>query len=124
MLGLVKVKYNNLPISLLNCAGFARGLPSYLDNLKFCSIGNLIGLEPMNLVSFKISKAYFLWFKLILASVLATSSPKKYLKDPRSFKPNLASSNFFKLSTKVGLFLVSKISSTYTKSTVKEEPYV
>ena len=124
MLGLVKVKYNNLPNNLLNCVGFAKGLPSCLDNLKFCSIGNLTGLEPMNLVSFRISKAYFLWFKLIPASVLATLSPKKYLKDPRYFKPNLASSNFFKLSTKVGLFPVSNISSTYTKSTIKEEPCV
>ena len=93
----VNVKYNNLPINPLYCPGLASGLssyldnlrfysignfiglPSYLDNLIFCSIGNFTGLLPVKPVFFKISRAYFLWFKLIPSSVLVTTSPKSIL---------------------------------------------
>ena len=119
MPGRVKVKYSSLPINLLYIAGSANSFPSCFESLRFSSIGNLTGFDLRKLVSFKISSAYFLYVKLILASVLATSSPKKYLKEPRSFSQNLSSNTFFKLFTQSGLFPVSNRSSTCTKSTVK-----
>ena len=88
MSSLVKVKYSNLPISLLYIPGSASNAPLYLDNLRFCSIGNWTGLHPIKPVSCNISQAYFLCVILMPASVLATSKPKKYLNEPRSFKPN------------------------------------
>ena len=120
MSGRVKVKYINLPITLLYILGSANNFPSYFESLRFYSIGNLTGFDPRKPISFKISSAYFLCVKSMPTSVLATSRPKKYLKEPTSFKPNLSSSNYFKLLTQSGLFPVSKMSSTYTKSTIKE----
>ena len=124
MSSLVKVRYNNIPITLLYWFAFGSSFPWSFERCRFCSIGVLTGLDPKLLVSCRISKAYFLWFRLIPLSLLATSSPKIYLREPKSFRPNSASSKAFNSWMHLGSFLVSKISSTYTSKTVNDEPLV
>ena len=80
MSSLVKVRYNNIPITLLYWFAFGSSFPWSFERCRFCSIGVLTGLDPKLLVSCRISKAYFLWFRLIPLSLLATSSPKIYLR--------------------------------------------
>ena len=122
MSSLVNVRYINLPINLLYKEGSLIKAPSSLDNLRCCSIGVFIGLHPSIPESYKTSKAYFLWLRLMPLALLVTSSPKKYFREPKSFIPNLVSRRRFKFVTHLESFLVIKISSTYTKRVVKQDP--
>jgi hypothetical protein len=83
ILGLVRVRYSNLPISLLYMVGSARGSPCDLDSCSCGCIGVGQGFAANKPTSWSKSSVYFLWQSDMPSLDLATSKPRKYLSLPR-----------------------------------------
>ena len=85
MSGLVTDKYINLPINRLYLLESFNFSPSVKESFRLCSIGNLSGCAPVvRPVSWKMSRAYFLWEIKISFLDLENSMPIIYYKFPKS----------------------------------------
>ncbi|RDX85952.1 hypothetical protein CR513_32774, partial [Mucuna pruriens] len=80
----------------------------------FPNIRVSVGLQPLIPVSLRRSRIYFLYETMIPFFDLATSIPRKYLKDPRSLISNVVEMELFKRFISKISFPVRIISSTYT----------
>lgn len=74
------MRYNNLPIMLLNCERSGMGKSVVLSNLWPMSMGVEVDLAPKRFIFSKRSRQYLRWFKVMSVYDLAISNPRKYLK--------------------------------------------
>lgn len=84
MLGMVILRYINLPMSLQHAGISSKSRLLSWHNLTKWSDGVLAGLYPRNNESTNRSMQYFLWKIKIPCLECATSNPKPYLSTPRS----------------------------------------
>ncbi|RDY09513.1 hypothetical protein CR513_06105, partial [Mucuna pruriens] len=83
--------------SIFCCEVILTVLPSFSSqSFLFGSIGVSTGLQPLILVSSRRLRIYFLYETIIPFFDLATSIPRKYLKDPRIFISNVVEMELFK----------------------------
>ena len=116
------VKYSKRPMSLRYSLLSDNNSPSKEDNLKFESIGILTGLAARKPVSSSNDKVYFYWHKEMPSLEQAISSPKKYLREPKSLSLNLLWIKDLTRCNVAELELAIMISSTYTRRATKVAP--